>query len=200
MPTLGEVRKGSDIGKKDRSRYIWAPCIDCGKGRWVQIRKEQYPRCLQCASKICHPKGPANKNWLGKAYKAHSGYIRLPLSPDDFFYPMTSGSTVLEHRLVMAKHLNRCLLPWETVHHKGTKFPIDSIENRSDNRIENLELIPSNYKHTALTRMSSELNRLKKRLENAETKLVTQNKTIKLLQWQLKEYLHKGVSPLGGVE
>lgn len=183
MPALGEIRKGSDIGKKDRSRYVWTPCIDCGKRRWVQIRKEQYPRCLQCAAKKNHPKGPASKFWLGRAYKTHSGYIRLPLSPDDFFYPMTSGGTVLEHRLVIAQHLNRCLLPWETVHHKnGIK---------DDNRLENLELIPSNYKHTALTRMSSELRRLKKRLENAETQIATQNKMIKLLQWQLKEYLHK---------
>ena len=29
---------------------------------------------------------------------------------------------------------------WEQVHHKGTKYPIGSKEDKADNRIENLEL------------------------------------------------------------
>ena len=78
-------------------------------------------------------------NWGGhrwdKGYKIkQDGYINVRLQPDDFFYPMCgNGHYVGEHRLVMAKHLGRCLHPWEVVHHKNAK--------RDDNRLENLTLV-----------------------------------------------------------
>ena len=58
-----------------------------------------------------------------------TGYITLHL-PN---HPLANKSgTVYEHRLVMSEHIGRYLASHESVHHKNG--------NRSDNRIENLEL------------------------------------------------------------
>ena len=67
------------------------------------------------------------------------------------------NSYVQEHRLVMAKHLNRCLLSWEVVHHRNSI--------RDDNRLENLELVSSS-KHDAITKMARYIKKLE--IENIE--------------------------------
>jgi len=59
-----------------------------------------------------------------------SGYVLV--YPDNAKHPTTNNGRILEHRLVMEKHLGRYLKPGETIHHKNGI--------RSDNRIENLEL------------------------------------------------------------
>lgn len=69
----------------------------------------------------------------------YGGYIFIKLYPGHFFYPMANDHRVAEHRLVVARHLGRCLQSWEVVHHKNG--------NKRDNRLENLELT-SNTEHS----------------------------------------------------
>ncbi len=79
-------------------------------------------------------RGGKASNWKGGRKLSSQGYMEIWLSPSDPFYPMTGiKDYVKEHRLVMAKHLGRCLSRQEIVHHKNGL--------REDNRLENLELL-----------------------------------------------------------
>jgi hypothetical protein len=72
------------------------------------------------------------------------GYILERVSLDDSLYVMVKPRCrqfVLQHRLVMARHLGRPLESWEIVHHKNGI--------RDDNRIENLEIVGSSSDHFA---------------------------------------------------
>ena len=106
MPELGEKRRGSEIGKSPYQLYIWHACEGCGKERWVSfIVGIGEPQRKLCNS--CKHKGERNYNWKGGRRKSN-GYIVIRLYPDDPFYPMANkDGCVLEHRLVVAKALNR---------------------------------------------------------------------------------------------
>lgn len=137
-PESGEIRRGWDISRHKNngySRYIWHACVDCGKERWVLLRNNipDSPRCRKCAIR----RRPAPDRKMDR-----QGYLLVRIDPGlDFFRPMVKKNSnyIYEHRLVMAQHLQRCLLPWEIVHHRNGI--------RDDNRIENLQLVSARSSH-----------------------------------------------------
>lgn len=103
------------------------------------------------------------------AYKNGDGYVLIWVDPKSPYSKMRNNRNyVFEHRLVMARHLGRCLESWEIVHHKN--------HIKDDNRIENLELhmISNHQAITILERENKRLNkRLKKRIKELEDLIKT---------------------------
>lgn len=75
--------------------------------------------------------GEAHPTWKGGTTTDRDGYLRR-YDPD---HPWPrKGGYVLEHVRLMELLIGRRILPTETVHHKN--------HDRTDNRLENLELMP----------------------------------------------------------
>lgn len=193
-PKLGVVRKANGLGYIGSGKYIWAACLRCGKERWAQLVGSE-PRnklCRSCVSigkhsskeTIAKISGQNSVSWRGGRQKS-DGYIIVKLQPDDFFYPMANKrGYVLEHRLVVARALGRCLQNWEIIHHKGQKY--SGIENRSDNRYpDNLE-ITIRGSHTR-EHSNGYRDGYRQGFQDAQNaKIEELLKQIRLLQWQVK--------------
>jgi HNH endonuclease len=138
--TINELtltRRAKEIGRRGHDRFAWTACVDCGQWRWTIVRKRGRicTRCRSCATQQFNflrrhtdsPMWKGGKRFIG-------GYIALYLPRGHRFEQMCMSGTryVLEHRIVMADHLGRCLRADELVHHK------DGV--RSNNAIGNLEL------------------------------------------------------------
>lgn len=96
-------------------------------------------------------KGINNNNWKGGRLEHGDGYIMI-YSPD---HPNVNKSGyMLEHRLVMEKHIKRFLLSTEEVHH------INGIKN--DNRIENLQILSKSI-HAKLEMLGGDINKWSKK-------------------------------------
>lgn len=182
---FGETRRAKDIGRAGTRRFMWAVCPNCGQERWVQISHgapvaKVCQRCVGTPNLLrVNGKGESCVNWKGGKVINAKGYICVYLPRDDFFRPMTGRSNyVLEHRLVMAKHLGRCLYKWETVHHKnGIK---------DDNRLDNLEL-STNGSHSLEHSRGYRDGYRQGFLDGQSGQIQELKQEIKLLQWHIKE-------------
>ncbi len=168
MAQVGELQRGREIGKTPSSLYIWAVCQDCGVGRWTRYNTTEHPASFPPVCHICsgrrvqklspptHGKGSNSPHWKGGRNKTRQGYIRIWIGKDDFFSSMaTKNGFVLEHRLIRAKYLGRCLHRWEIVHHKN--------HIKSDNRIENLQLVTDD-RHRQITLLEERIKWLEQRV------------------------------------
>lgn len=162
MPEAGEIRGSKSLGLKTKGKRIWVVCSRCGKGWWVPLsitkRATFTGLCLSCCNTMKnHPLRS------GGRYVNNAGYVSILLQPGDFFYSMArEDGYVFEHRLVVAKALGRCLHLWEIVHHKGTKYPKGSKEDKADNRYpENLQLV-SDDKHNQITILEAKITHLRR--------------------------------------
>lgn len=185
MPQLGEIRRASEIGlraNKGYAKYMWQACLMCGRERWVLLAVGK-PMSNHC--RVCNSKRPEVRARINQSLKGHPtseatriklrdkflmgrrgmsrGYWGIWVSPDDFFAPMRqSDGYVLEHRLVMAKHLGRCLQTWEVVHH------LNGI--RDDNRPENLKIV-GEMQHNAITYYETKIKQLRRQVEKQKAEI-----------------------------
>jgi len=188
MPNLGEIRQGWEIGRLGtRHFHIYAACELCGKERWVQLRRGEpvNKRCKQCVNvgfrhseeAKSRLRGERSHNWKGGRNRTAQGYISVRIYPDNFFYPMTSkGGLVLEHRLVVAQALGRCLQSWEIVHHKHG-FAKD------DNRYPETLQIVTDDRHNQITIMERKVDRLL----DGQRELRTEIRLLRFENKQLRE-------------
>lgn len=182
--TQGEIRTGTELqllrrDRKDAGQYMWAPCAVCGVCRWVVLKKTGELKSKLCPSCSSGKKGSQSHSWKGGRWVNNRGYIMIRLPEGDFYLSTTrKGRGVLEHRLVMAKHLGRCLAPFEVVHHKNGV--------RDDNRIENLELSTQNA-HTKDHHRGYRDGYAKGLVDGRNAQIEELRKEIRLLRWEHKE-------------
>ncbi len=133
--------------------------------RGIPVRTSQVGQKLLFDKRYRCFNGAQSPHWKGGRIYRH-GYVAVKIFPDNPYYNMATDrgrGYVMEHRLVMAQHLGRSLLPSEKVHH------INGLQD--DNRWENLKLV-SPADHNLYTELCARC---------------PLRKEIRLLRWEMKQ-------------
>ena len=121
------------------NKKISATCAIYGKGFcrscWQLGEKNPMFGRVGARNPMFGVRGKDNPHYTNGRWKTKYGYIQIYA----LTHPFNVSGYMLEHRLVMEKHLGRYLKPEEIVHH------INGIKD--DNRIENLMLFPTASAH-----------------------------------------------------
>lgn len=163
----GQTEFVVDAKGRKRGLKVWVICPVCVQGRWVRVdsmRSEGFTgMCNKCHNKFTTGIMESHSRWKGGRGK-QEGYVTLRLSADDPYRGMArKRGLIREHRLVMAQHLGRLLAPWEVVHHKNGI--------RDDNRIENLELLPTQLEHLSSMAMQERIQSLEDTVQELRRQL-----------------------------
>jgi hypothetical protein len=139
-----QIRKCLECGKEFPFYNSPSTIIRGGRGKFCSRE------CCIKGKKYC--RGAENNKWKGGISINELGYI-LVKSPD---HPNKDKHGYFrKHRLVMEEHLGRYLLKTEEVHHING--------DKTDNRIENLQLISSRSEHLRLEhKLGTYINHLNK--------------------------------------
>ena len=147
----GFVRNKMPYNRKGKNNANWKggithpPCEICKKPITYKAK-----RCAKHRDK----NGSNNPKWRGGRPLTYEGYVQI-YSP---YHPYRNNyGYVLEHRLVMERHLKRFLTRKEVVHH------INGIKD--DNRLKNLKLFSGHSEHQ---KYHAKLNAAKLRDKNKE--------------------------------
>lgn len=163
-PIAGDIQAVIDIKGRHRGTKTWVICSVCDIGRWVRsdgIRFKSYTgMCAGCHNKFTSGIGTKHPRWKGGT-KNWAGYVLVKIQPDNLYYSMARKTGyIYEHRYVVAQHLGRLLTSIEVVHHKnGIK---------TDNRIENLELMSSRAEHIPSMAIQATISKLENRIKELE--------------------------------
>ncbi len=147
------MQKGAVVTRNGNYRivnttYVLTSCCVCGIECLASSYKHKAGRLTTCG-----PSCRGKRKSIDHTGLTHlnSGRYVIVHRPD---HPMSGkNGKLLEHRLVMSEHLGRLLGRHEVVHHKDG--------NRSNNSIENLELLQGHKAHAEVHAKESELYQLR---------------------------------------
>lgn len=157
--------------KGNNDKFVLVSCNECGKKRLVAVcdTRRQTGKCRKCHTtehyRTLNKGGEKSSRYKGRKRLRHDGYLEVAVYPGEPLYDMGTKARkgtcryILEHRYVMALHLQRPLFVWEHIHH------IDG--DTQNNQLSNLTIVDQDT-HCAITSLMTENDKLRKEIKRLQ--------------------------------